>query len=94
MRMHLDVVPVVEHIVQSTLDIVNAAVRRTTRTGFVQERNLVVELVANERQDAVEKIGQVHFGRWDAGGYRPALRVDRFDDDQIVAQMHAAPVPA
>ena len=78
---------VVEHVVEPALDVRHAAVRRPARARLGQDRHLVGDLVADQRQRAVEQVRQIDLGRPLSRRDRPAVVVDRLDDQQIVAQV-------
>src|SRR5262249_20596088 len=77
-----------EHIIETALDVGDSTVGRPTGTGLVEERHLVRDLVADEGQNRVEQIRQVHLGRLRAARHSLPVLVDGLDDEEIVGQVH------
>ena len=80
---------VVEDVVQPTLDVRHAAVCRPARARFTQNRHLVGDLVADQREGPVEEICDVDLGRALSRSHRPPIFVDGLDNLQVLAQVRA-----
>src|SRR5262249_33925161 len=78
-----------EHVVEPALDVGDTSMRGPARAGLRQDRHLVGDLVADQRQHAVEEIRQVDLRGALAGGHRPPVLVDGLDYHQILAQVHS-----
>jgi hypothetical protein len=77
-------------LVQTTFDIGDAAMHRATPARPLQERHLVGQFVADQREGSIEQIREVDLGRPDAGGNALAVEVHRLDDEKVIAQVHAS----
>src|SRR5262249_40472827 len=77
-----------EDIVETALDVGDSSVGRPTGAGLVEERHLIRDLVADERQQRVELIRQVHLRRLGAARHSLPVLVDGLDDQEIVGQVH------
>jgi hypothetical protein len=69
-------------------------VSRTAGAPAVDQRDLVGELIADQRQRVVVEDRYENLGRAHPSGHRRSVRVDRLENHEIVAQMHQGAVAA
>jgi hypothetical protein len=85
---------VVEAVVEATEGVLDPLVDGPAGTGAVDEPELVGDLVADERQRVVVKVGEVDLVGTGPGADRRAGRIDGLDDGEVVAEMQPRTEPA